>query len=179
MSHFPYYYVLLFAIATKAGAPYRGPPYVLPDGTGKSAQIEAESYDKGEEGDTYHDTTAENEGKEHRNDGVDIESCGPDCHHVSKIMVGEWMKYSIESTLDGSYDLEIRLASPYSDATAKIEIGDKIYNIEIPYSGSWQSWRTTTILNIFLPRGPKILKFSTDTGRFNLDYFRFIRRSTP
>lgn len=78
-------------------------------------KIEAELYDKGGEGLSYHEVdTLGNQGDAgFRNDQVDIENCSDTGggYNLAWTRAGEWVEYSVEVTNEGIYDLELRVAA--------------------------------------------------------------------
>ncbi|MFP5039828.1 right-handed parallel beta-helix repeat-containing protein [Parasediminibacterium sp. JCM 36343] len=69
---------------TETRAPYPGPSAATVPG-----QIEAENYDKGGEGISYHDTTFGNTGGQYRFDDVDIQTCSEGGYNVGWLSTGE------------------------------------------------------------------------------------------
>lgn len=90
-------------IITEPRSPYLGTAWTLP------GLIEAENFDAGGEGLTFHDTDYEDEGKNiYRNDnaGLDIiEDNGG--YVVSNTAAGEWMEYSVNIVDPGTYTYDI------------------------------------------------------------------------
>src|SRR5207249_1250766 len=98
-------------------APFTGFPQIVP-GT-----IQAEDFDGGGEGVAYHDTDTSNNGGQYRNTGVDIESTSDPGggYNVGWTAAGEWLKYSINATVDGIYTLQARVASSGDGGTFHFE----------------------------------------------------------
>ncbi|MHC5183185.1 MAG: carbohydrate-binding protein [Planctomycetota bacterium] len=137
-------------------------------------RIEAEDYDTGGEGVAYHDTGATNEGGAYRGDGVDIESCDEGGYNVGWIDAGEWLTYTIDVTA-GTYDIDVRVASPNSGKSFHIEIDDVDVTgtMNVPKTGNtneWQNWQTVTKSSVTLTGGEHVLKFVANTDGFNLNY---------
>jgi hypothetical protein len=94
------------------GTPY-GMPIPLP------GRLEAENYDVGGEGISYHDTTPANIFGKYRtspNEGVDVEdrcSGNPNtCFDVTAIDPGEWSEYTIAVATTGTYSIKLGVAAP-------------------------------------------------------------------
>ena len=86
-------------------APFAGSPIAIP-GT-----IQAENYDNGGDGVSYHDTTAGNTGGKYRTgDNVDIISSGTG-YAVGYIQAGEWLEYTINITTAGTYRIDASVAA--------------------------------------------------------------------
>ncbi|HIH02396.1 MAG TPA: DUF4430 domain-containing protein, partial [Methanoregulaceae archaeon] len=83
-----------------------------------STRIEAEHFDTGGEGVAYHDLEPQNLGGNtmRAGEGVDIET-EAGVTDVGFIRAGEYLKYSVDSTIAGNYTLTLHAANP--DATAK------------------------------------------------------------
>ncbi len=80
-------------------SPFHGETYKIP------AVIQAEDYDIGGEGLTYHDKTANNRGGAYRtNEGVDISARADGGYHISHVEEGEWMEYSLTLPQDDIND---------------------------------------------------------------------------
>ncbi len=89
-----------------ARSPYNGTPAALP------GQFEAEDFDQGAEGVTYHDATQQNEGGAYRQTGVDIYKCaGGGCDRiVGWVKAGEWLEYTVQTAAAGPYTFEARVS---------------------------------------------------------------------
>ncbi len=121
-----------------------------------------------------------NNGWAYRNDGVDIENCTDQSTNgfsVGWIETGEWLKYTIDVTEDGKYDLDLRYAS--TTTTGKVIFALDGINltsfIDIPNSGGWQTWKTLKISDISLPIGKHELTVKFYFGGFNINYFEFTK----
>ena len=77
---------------------YGGTPWTIP------GKIEAENYNLGGEGIAYHDNDSTNDGGQYRvTEGVDIETCGEGGYDVGYTNTGEWMNYSVNVLVPGTY----------------------------------------------------------------------------
>ena len=131
-------------------APYGGTPISIP------GKIEAEDYDTGGEGISYHDGDSVNSGGVYRSDGVDISNDGGE-EHVGWWYAGEWTNYSINVITAGSYTLKAKVASPGTGGTFMIKLDgqDVTGIISIPNTGGWQTWQTVSKV-VSLTEGPHI-----------------------
>src|SRR5439155_303311 len=86
-------------VATVAArSPFKGVPAVVP------GQIEAEDFDNGGEGITYHDLTPGNQGGAYRTDvDVDIIALPNGAYVVNNFQTGEWLEYTINVTQPDIY----------------------------------------------------------------------------
>jgi hypothetical protein len=137
-------------------------------------RIQAENYRVGGEGNGYHDLTAGNTGGAYRTNAVDIEltTDAGGGYDVGWIDPGEWLSYDVNVRATGIYDLMARVASATSGTkTMAIAIdGVKVGAISTTTSSGWQSWVNATVNDVKLTVGQHVLRISTTTGGFNLNY---------
>jgi hypothetical protein len=143
-------------------------------------KIEAENFDEGEEGLSYHDSEALNQGKAFRVDtGVDIENCSDEGlgYNVGYIENGEWLEFSIDSVYAGTYTINLRLASNVDVFGRKvwISLDNRVIGVLYPtYSGGWQKWYTLSKTDIKLNAASKsILKLQFEGADFNVNWISF------
>ncbi len=162
-------------------APFAGVLQTVP-GT-----IQAEDFDGGGEGVAYHDTDASNNGGQYRNTAVDIESTADagGGYNVGWTAGGEWLNYSLNAAVDGTYILQCRVASSGNGGIFHVEFDgvNKTGSMTNSDSGGWQTWRTLTRTNIGLTAGPHVMRLVMDSngangtiGNFN--YFTFTATAT-
>jgi phosphatidylserine/phosphatidylglycerophosphate/cardiolipin synthase-like enzyme len=155
--------------------PYGGTPAPVP-GT-----IQAENFDEGGSGVAYVDTSATNLGGKYRtNTAVDIESTtdAGGGYNVGWVAAGEWMKYTVNVTTGGTYDIEFRMASSGGGRTFHLEInGTNVTgSLTVPNTGGWQTWTTVKKTGVTLNTGTQVWTFVADSGGSgsfgNLNYIR-------
>jgi phosphatidylserine/phosphatidylglycerophosphate/cardiolipin synthase-like enzyme len=155
--------------------PYGGTPAPVP-GT-----IQAENFDEGGSGVAYVDTSATNLGGKYRtNTAVDIESTtdAGGGYDVGWVAAGEWMKYTVNVTTGGTYDIEFRMASSGGGRTFHLEInGTNVTgSLTVPNTGGWQTWTTVKKTGVTLNAGTQVWTFVADSGGSgsfgNLNYIR-------
>ena len=149
--------------------PYYGAPFQIP------TRIQAEDYDIGGEGVAYHDTNPANEGGAYRADeGVDVESSSDNGggYNLGWIEPDEWTEYTVNVPGDGDYTLEVRVASIYSGRSFHLEFDgiDVTGSLDVPHTGQWQGWETIST-TVTLEGGTQIMRFVSETGLFNLNWF--------
>lgn len=141
-------------------------------------------YDLGKFNSAYWDTdymndketsTQWNKGYSYRNDGVDIEKCN-DTQISNGFNIGwtdkkEWMKYTVEVSETGYYDVSVRLAAPATNGMFHIEVNgrDATGTVLVPNTGGYQNWQAVTITDIPLEKGTNVLILKIDDGGFNLN----------
>ena len=130
--------------------------------------IEAEDFD------AYWDATDENEGGQYRSTAVDIEPTtdAGGGYNVGWMAGGEWLEYAIRVQSTGTYHISCRVASPVDGTTFRVAIdGDAVGNvIDVPNTGSWQSWQSVPAASVHLNAGTHTLRIHTDTGWINLNW---------
>jgi len=150
-------------------APYPA-AHVLP------ARIEAEHFDVGGEGVSYHDFEPANLGNDQAlrpGEGVDIETEGG-VTDVCFVRAGEYLKYSVDAPAAGTFELTLLAANP--DATAKAA---RVYldgvpagEVSIASTGDWtvyQDFAAPTPLAVTGGRHVVTLAFE-GVDRVNLDW---------
>lgn len=157
--------------STDGQSPFGGQPRTIP------GLIEAEDFDLGGEGEAYHDTSTDNKGGEYRpTEGVDIESTSDSAgeYNVGWMRQGEWLEYTVDVT-GGTYDIELRVASPSSGRRLQLVLGDQVLGtVEVPDTGGWQSWETVTIPDVGVSEGTgQELRIEVLDGHTNLNWISF------
>jgi len=148
-------------------SPYGGTPWNIP------GKIEAENYDLGGSNLAYYDASGTNEGGAYRTDAVDIEGTtdAGGGYDVGWTSGGEWLKYTVNVTTTGKYDLKFRVASPNSGKTLRLEMNGVNVSgtVTVPNTGGWQNWQTVTIPGVALSAGKQILTVYFITDGLNLN----------
>ncbi len=140
-------------------------------------------YDMGKVGKAYMDadymndkeTSSEwNKGSAYRNDGVDIEKC-TDTQYNNGFNVGwtnknEWMKYTVNVTQTGYYDVLFRVATSNNGGLFHVEVNgqDVTGTVVVPNTGGYQQWQSVTITDMPLTKGVDTLTLKIDQGGFNI-----------
>ena len=155
-------YFRVAAPTTPGSTPYGGTPVALP-GT-----LELENFDDGGQGIAYSDTTTANSGGQYRTTGVDIErtSDSTGVYDVAWVFAGEWLNYTVNVGAAGTYDLDVRVASPGAGGTFHIEVNgvDKTGPLSVPDTGGWQAWTTIRKTGVSLSAGSQVLRLVMDTN---------------
>jgi Carbohydrate binding module (family 6) len=151
---------------SSATGAFSGTPVSLP------GRIEAENFDSGNDGVSYHDTTPGNSGGSYRNTNVDIEPSSEGGYDVGWIAGGEWMNYAVAVSSAGAYTANLRVASPNGGGSLHIGFNapSNVWTtVSIPATGGWQNW-TTVSVPVTLGAGAQLMTLGFDTGGFNVDY---------
>jgi hypothetical protein len=146
-------------VATASGStPFSGAAVVIP------GLVLASDFDNGGEGVAYHDTTAGNRGGVYRQTDVDLEPSADGGYNVAKIVVGEWLNYSVDVASAGAYSVAFRVAALDQGGTFHLEMnGANVTGaIAIPDTGGWQVWQSVT-RTVTLTAGPQTARLVMDT----------------
>ena len=163
--------------------PFSGQPLAIP------GKIEAEYYDQGGEGVSYHDLSPGDSGDKFsipcaRGDDVDIGKGNVVECAVGWTLAGEWMDYTVLIVEDGFYDITINGASQGVGGDFQLLLDDNVIaDFSIPKTSSWLSYKKETIEKIPLKSGKRSLRvFFTKNGNSgatpgNLDYIEFTKHN--
>lgn len=165
--------------STASSAPYGGVAEAVP-GT-----VQAENFDDGAAGIAYSDTTSANSGGRYRTTGVDIGSASDSggTYYVGWTATGEWLRYTVNGSAAGTYDVDFRVASGGSGGTFHLEVNgaDVTGPLVVPNTGGWQSWTTIRRPDVNLPGGTQSWRLVMDrngaTGA--VGNFNYIRIGAP
>lgn len=153
--------------------PYLGSPVRLP------GRVEAENFDNGADGVSYHDATTGNSGVVYRQTNVDIQRCDEGGYNVAWIQGGEWANYSVSVATAGSYTVRFRVAST---GGGYLHVGfngaSSVWSqVRVPATGGWQTWRTVE-LPVRLGAGSQQMTLAYDSGSFNVNYVEVVSATT-
>jgi len=165
-----------------AQTPYGGTPAAIP------GVIEFEDFDTGGEGVAYHDTDPANNGPAGGNyrpaEGVDIEIT-PDgsgsVYHVGWTRAGEWLTYTVEVGVTGTYTMTVRAGAVYSGTGGRFHLECDGVDVTGPVDivdGVWLGYSTIRVHEIVLTIGRHVLTVRMDAnsttgsvGSFNWMHF--------
>ena len=165
----------------RAAQPYQGTPYKtlnVPD------KVEAEDYDRGCQGVAYFDTSGKNNGfYQYRSDCpqdgylVDLERDGGSGRiNIAWTSSGEWVKYTLNVTQAGIYDITVRVASGNGSSGSLSLTFDDIY--EYPSlsatTANWGTFTDVVLRGVELTQGTHIMTMTVG-GNINVDYYNFVR----
>ena len=140
--------------------------------------IEAENFDKGGEGFTFHDSDANDEGDaKYRNDneGLDLVK-GNGGSAIGYTASNEWTEYSVNVMEPGEYEYTATVSNG-SSSTGGFKISlvkgttlTELAKVSFSGSGGWDTYKTVTgKLTKKLAVGEQILRFTIDPGNCNID----------
>ncbi|WP_158855182.1 glycosyl hydrolase [Halorhabdus sp. CUG00001] len=140
-------------------------------------KIEAEHFDQGGEGVSYHETSDVNQaGADYRDGPVDIGDAGGGNYTIGYIPEGEWLEYSVTVESTAEYDIIVSVASAEGGGPIHIEVDgeDVTGQIDVPNTGSWTGYTTVTgAKDVQLAGGDHVVRVVADGGAWNFDWMRF------
>lgn len=149
--------------------------------------IQAEDFDKGGEGLTFHDSDSNDEGDANYrtdNEGLDLVK-GNGGTAIGYTAKGEWTEYSVNVTEAGDYTFEATCSNG-SSSTGGFSISrvsgtsvTKIGDVKVTTTGGWNTYKVMTgKLTQKLSAGEQILRFTITDGNCNIDKVKFICTTT-
>ncbi len=92
--------------------------------------------------------------------------------NVAYIEAGDWMKYNIDVTQSGTYDLISRI-SGYAAGILKLTLNDTM-QVSISYysTNGWQNWQNFST-EVYLEEGSYEMKVKAQSDAFNINYYNF------
>ena len=163
--------------AYRPRSPYKG-------GTELPGTLEAENFDTGAEGITYHDTDTKNEGtNSYRTDGggMDIVSCTGG-YAIGYTSSGEWLEYTVDVKEAGiySYDATVSSGVTSSSFSLSLNTNDGLVKltdaVAVPCvtANSWDTYRVVHgRLLVPLEAGKQIIRVNITGSSCNIDKFVF------
>ncbi len=143
--------------------------------------IQAEDFDASANGVSYRDLDAGNNGGQYRATDVDIERCREGGFNVGWVGAGEWLDYTVNVTVAGTYTLTARVASPASGGRFRVLFNgvDETGALQVPATGGWQTWTDVTV-TVSLQAGVQTMRIAMEvngsTGAVgNFNYVRLAR----
>ncbi len=155
--------------------PYNDVMHTIP------GKIEFEDYDEGGQNRAYYDADMENQGKQYREDRVDIVTVAVDDdpsegYAIGYTNEGEWLEYSVQVKEQKAYDYELRTACGLNTSGIQLFLDDKEVSqeIEVPNTEDWNTYSIVKGKTEELAEGEHILKVLLTGAYANLDWIRFI-----
>jgi uncharacterized delta-60 repeat protein len=146
---------------------YRDPFFHTPFNPGET--IQAEDFDIGGEGWTYHDTEAANVGTAAYRpaEGVDIEPTtdAGGGYNVGFTKAGEWIEYTVTNPgAEALFGIDVRLASLRAGSKFHFEVDrTTVASFSVPATASWQTYTTlSSAKTVRLTQGPHRLRLVMD-----------------
>ena len=141
--------------------------------------FQAEDFDKGGDGMTFHDSDATNEGdSNYRSDGEGVDFVkGNGGVVIGYTAANEWLEYSVNATVTGQYACEATVSSGTTGSgfTLGLVENGKVTNlckIDVPQTGnsSWDTYKTVTAnISKEITEGEHILRITINGANCNID----------
>lgn len=140
--------------------PFGGSPTPIP------GILQAEDFDEGGEGLTYHDSTPTNiPGAYRSNVAVDIEARSDGGYQISEVTSGEWLEYTIDVAEAGTYALSIYVAAEQGGGRLRLSVGELQGELlRTPTTGDGQTL-APIVTTLPLEAGEQILRLNLLTAR--------------
>jgi len=133
-----------------------------------AATLQAENFDEGGTNVAYVDADTANRGGQYRATGVDVENTSDTGggYSIGYAGAGEWLKYTVNVSSAGTYDIAVRVASEGSGGTFHVEVNDVNVtgSMTVPNTGGWQAWTTLTKTGVTLSAGPQVWRLVMDSN---------------
>lgn len=139
--------------------------------------IQAENFDKGQEGLTFHDSDSEDEGNiSYRtdNEGVDI-TTGNSGRVIGYTQTNEWLEYTVNVITPGIYSYVATVSSGLDGSGFRLSLMNgnsttTLATISVPNTGSWDTYQTVSgNISGTLTSGQQILRITITGGYCNID----------
>jgi hypothetical protein len=150
---------------------FTGQPLAIP------GRVEAENFDIGEDGMTYHDSDSKNVTNALRPDEpIDIYDLGNNKYYVIDNYPGEWLEYSVNVAQKGLYDISASIAAVVGGGTFILKIGaTESEVIKAPASISWVNTKLANF-QMNLEAGKQIMRLTfIEKPLFYIDFIDFKR----
>lgn len=146
--------------------------------------IQAENFDKGGEGFTFHDSDDNDEGKaNYRTDnaGVDIKKAANGGYVLGWTAVNEWYEYTVNVKEAGKYTIEATCSSGTTGSSFRVSLADDgklttLWNISVNQTAnnSWDTYKTfTSATKKELTEGQHIIRITITGANCDIDKLTF------
>ncbi len=151
--------------------------------------IQAENFDKGGEGLSYHDTNSNSEGDSNYRDdngGMDLVKIGSTGTALGYTKLGEWTEYTVNVQTAGYYAYEANVSSGISGSGFRIGLMKNgretvLAKISVPQtaSNSWDTYKVVSDkISVLIPEGQQIIRFTITADNCNIDRVKFTLKET-
>ena len=140
--------------------------------------IQAENFDKGGEGLSFHDSDSDNQGDANYrtdNEGLDLVK-GNNGTAIGYTASSEWTEYSVNVTEPGEYEYVATISNGSSStggfiiSLVKGATQTQLAKVSFEGTGGWDTYKTVTgKLTKNLAEGEQILRFTINPGNCNID----------
>ena len=96
--------------------------------------------------------------------------------NVGWIDSGDFLEYVLKVEEAGIYQLNFRYASPNGNGAFDFsQDGNLLFNLELDYTGGWQSWANKSSNGVSLSIGEYTFRMDITESEFNFNYFEFTK----
>jgi len=146
-------------------------PYNIP------SRVEAENFQCGGQGTAYNDTTTGNQGSNSYRfwESVDLNSGGSGIY-VGNTANGEWLRYRINVTSAGYYNVGVRAAATNGSSDFSLQVdGTTVYGpFDVPNTGSATTFTTVMVSAVYLTAGQHTIQLNVlGSNTASYDYLEF------
>lgn len=145
--------------------------------------VEAENFDQGGEGISFHDSDATDEGKANYrldNEGIDIVRSN-NRYVLGYTAQNEWTEYTVDVTMSGKYEFEATVSSGTTGSAfriSQVKSGSivTLATVNVPQTGNsnWDTYRVVKgTLNRNLKKGEAVLRITITGAQCNIDKIKF------
>ncbi len=100
-------------------------------------------------------------------------------YNVGWTNAGEWLGYTVNVTVGGTYGITARVASASGGGSLSLVLdGGESLPFNVPATGGWQSWSTLSLGQVALTAGTKDLRVKILAGGWNFSMLNFTLIST-
>ncbi|MFF2483324.1 chitobiase/beta-hexosaminidase C-terminal domain-containing protein [Paenibacillus sp. NPDC058071] len=111
--------------------------------------------------------------------GVTTEVCSEGGMNIAYIDGNDWMDYVINVPTTGTYNVELRVASPYENTQLQLQTsGTVLATVNVPNTGGFQNWQTVAA-SVNLTAGSQTLRVYAVTNGWNFSWLNITRASAP
>jgi chitinase len=102
-------------------------------------------------------------------------------YDVGWTVAGEWLDYSINVAVAGTYDVTLRTAVDSGSSQVELKLDGAALGppLSLPMTGGWQNWANVVLPGMAFTAGPHTLRVQVDTAGFNLNYIDVEPPATP
>ena len=98
--------------------------------------------------------------------------------NVGWIDVGDYIEYRINIPSSGTYKVDYRVASLYSDGEIDFRVNNSSKGrLRVPNTNGWQNWRTVS-RNVQLSKGSQTVRLYATGPRWNINWFTLSKSGT-
>lgn len=105
----------------------------------------------------------------HKNGGEAPEvATGKSGTYIANVNKGDWMRYSVAATADGSYDVTFRVIPRSADATFHLSANGTAVTGKIAFDGTLSDFAEITVANVKIGADVSYLDLRADNGTFDI-----------